>query len=382
MMNSRYIDESVKRKLYAESMGRCMNPNCQRELFCKNGDIIEKAHIDPYCKTADNSFENLVLLCPNCHTDFDKNCAFTPEEVLGWKRTRNEELQKMFSKKYASFEELKKEVVPLILENQTIFTSYYVKENKVLWDKFEATILSNNRKIKTLLSVNLDLIQCHQQKSLSSLAYIQAFMRHVDEFEATRTDEEKSREVLFPTEIDSMFGIAPVEDFILPSTESLEILIQKLKSQGKFETIVMGIERPYIQMKEEGKLVKVFLDDTPRLRQLYYDYNCFRGAKVRLESLNFALKYISSRKINYRFLNENNLREIIIHDKKLVFVYEYCLSQSDIIQLSPEENTVIVNLYNWNGNSCISKQAYEVAATMKVELLTMKAFYGYINKFR
>ena len=96
-MNSRYIDESAKRKLYAESMGRCMNPNCQRELFCKNGDIIEKAHIDPYCKTADNSFENLILLCPSCHTDFDKNNAFTPEEVLGWKRTRGEELEKMFS---------------------------------------------------------------------------------------------------------------------------------------------------------------------------------------------------------------------------------------------------------------------------------------------
>ncbi len=380
-MNSRYIDESAKRKLYAESMGRCMNPNCQRELFCKNGDIIEKAHIDPYCKTADNSFENLILLCPSCHTDFDKNNAFTPEEVLGWKRTRREELEKMFSKKYASFEELKKEVVPLLLENQTIFTSYYLKENKVLWDKFEAAILSNNRKIKMLLSVNLDLIQCNQQKSHSNLAYIQTFMRHVDEFEATRIDEEKSREVLFPAEIDSMFGIAPVEDAILPSTESLENLIQRLKSQGKFETIVMGIERPYIQMKEE-KSIKVFLEDTPRLRQLYYDYNCFKRAKVRLESLNFALKYINSRKISFRFLDETNLREIMIYDKKLIFVYEYCLSQSDIIRSSPEENTVIINLHNWNGNSCISKQAYEMAAAMKVELLTMKAFYGYINKFR
>lgn len=380
-MNSRYIDESAKRKLYAESMGRCMNPNCQRELFCKNGDIIEKAHIDPYCKTADNSFENLILLCPSCHTDFDKNNAFTSEEVLGWKRTRREEFEKMFSKKYASFEELKKEVVPLLLENQTIFTSYYLKENKVLWDKFEATILSNNRKIKMLLSVNLDLIQCNQQKSHSNLAYIQTFMRHVDEFEATRIDEEKSREVLFPAEIDSMFCIAPVEDAILPSTESLENLIQRLKSQGKFETIVMGIERPYIQMKEE-KSIKVFLDDTPRLRQLYYNYNCFKRAKVRLESLNFALKYINSRKISFKFLDETNLREIMIYDKKLIFVYEYCLSQSDIIRLSPEENTVIINLHNWNGNSCISKQAYEMAAAMKVELLTMKAFYGYINKFR
>lgn len=65
---ARYIDEYTKRKLYAESMGRCMNPDCKIELFAENGDIIEKAHIDPYCETADNSFENLVLLCPNCHT--------------------------------------------------------------------------------------------------------------------------------------------------------------------------------------------------------------------------------------------------------------------------------------------------------------------------
>lgn len=381
-MNSRYIDESVKRRLYAESMGRCMNPNCQRELFCKKGDIIEKAHIDPYCETADNSFKNLVLLCPSCHTDFDKNCIFTSEEVLGWKKTRREELEKMFSKKYTSFEELKKEVVPLLLENQTIFASYYMKGNRELWDKFEVTILSNNRKIKILFSANLDLIQYHQQESYSNLACIQAFMRHVDEFEATRTDEEKSREVLFPAEIDSMFGIAPVKASFLLSTESLELLIERLKSQGKFETIVMGIERPYIQMKEAEKSIKVFLDDTPRLRQLYYDYNCFRSAKVRLESLNYALKYIRSRNVNYRFLNENNLRQIIIHNIKLIFVYEYCLSQSDIIQLSPEENSVIINLHNWNGDSCISKQAYEIATTMGVKILTMKEFYGYINKFK
>lgn len=107
-MNSRYIDEYVKRKLYAESMGRCMNPKCQRELFRENGDIIERAHIDPYCETADNTFENLVLLCPNCHTDFDKNHAFTPEEVLGWKKIRNEEFERIFRKKYTTFEELKR----------------------------------------------------------------------------------------------------------------------------------------------------------------------------------------------------------------------------------------------------------------------------------
>ena len=47
-MSGRYIDENVKRRLYAESMGYCMNPNCRCNLFAGTGDIIEKAHIDPY----------------------------------------------------------------------------------------------------------------------------------------------------------------------------------------------------------------------------------------------------------------------------------------------------------------------------------------------
>lgn len=80
-MSRENIDENTKRRLYAESMGRCMNPDCQIELFKEKGDIIEKAHIVPYCETADNAYENLVVLCPNCHTDFDKNHAFTPEQV-------------------------------------------------------------------------------------------------------------------------------------------------------------------------------------------------------------------------------------------------------------------------------------------------------------
>ena len=125
---------------------------------------------------------------------------------------------------------------------------------------------------------------------------------------------------------------------------------------------------------------QVFLDDTPRMRQLYYDYGCFMRTNVRLESLNYALKYIRSRNVRFNFLSDSNLREIIIQDTKLIFIYEYCLSQSKLIHLAPEKNSIIVNLHNWNGESCISSQAYAEAKCMNVRLLTMKAFYGYINE--
>ena len=61
------INVNIERKIYAESMGRCMNPVCRAELFKDSEYIMEKAHIIPHCKTADNSFENLIILCPNCH---------------------------------------------------------------------------------------------------------------------------------------------------------------------------------------------------------------------------------------------------------------------------------------------------------------------------
>lgn len=190
-MGSRYINENVKRKLYAESMGRCMNPSCQRELFSENGDIIEKAHIVSWGKTSDNSFENLVLLCPTCHTEFDKNKAFTLEKVLEWKNIRKRELERFFSKKYETFEELKRKVVPILQENKIIFEKYYLHDNKNLWDKFEYKILINNRKLKMLFLANDRLIQRHQERHYSNLAYIQLFLLHVDEFEKTRMEGEK-----------------------------------------------------------------------------------------------------------------------------------------------------------------------------------------------
>lgn len=381
-MSGRYIDENVKRRLYAESIGYCMNPNCRCNLFAGTGDIIEKAHIDPYCKTADNSFENLVLLCPNCHTNFDKNNAFTPQEILSWKKTRQEELKNFFEKKFTTFEELEAAVVPLLMENKTIYENYYKKNNKKLWDKFEPVILINNRKLKLLLKTNLNLIQKQQEEWYSNLASIHLFMAHIEEFEATRGDDEKNREILFPVEINSIFGVVPVEESLIPSTECLELLIKKLKEQEKFVAIEMGVEHPCILMVENNKTVQVFLDDAPRLRQIYYNYKCFKKTNVRLESLNFALKYIRNKKVPFKFINDENLREISINHIKMIFVYEYCLGQVKLMEMLSEEDTVIVNLHNWNGESCISRQAYERAEKMNVKLLTMDAFYEYVQEIK
>lgn len=381
-MARKAIPIDVERKLCAESMGRCMNPDCQAELFRKKGHVIEKAHITPYCKTADNNYENLVILCPTCHTDFDKNDAFDPEQVKQWKQIRKAEIEKLFGKKYATFEELQGRIAPILSENKSIYENYYLGEQKELWDTFEGKVLANNRKLKTLLENNLGLIQRHREEEYSNLALVEKLFAHIEEFEATRGSSEKIRQVLFPKEINSMFGVSPVEGYFLPMTESLEMLVEKLDAEGNFVTAVLGIKNPYIQIRENNHYVKVFLNDTPRLRQLYYNYGCFKGAVVRFESLNFVLSYIRSRKVGYTFVQEHNFREILINSTKMIFIYKYCLSEADLKQMLPDENTVIVNLHNWNGDSCISQKAREFAGKINVTLLTIEDFYVYINGLR
>lgn len=381
-MARKAIPIDVERKLCAESMGRCMNPDCQAELFRKKGNVIEKAHITPYCKTADNDYENLVILCPTCHTDFDKNDAFDPEQVKQWKLIRRAEIEKIFGKKYATFEELQRQIFPILCENKYIYENYYLGDQKELWNDFEGRILANNRKLKTLLENNLGLIQQNPVEEYSNLELVQRLFAHIEEFQATRGNEEKIRQVLFPTEINSMFGVAPVDGSFLPMTESLEMLVERLDADGKFVTAVIGVQSPYIQIRENDHYVKVFLNDTPRLRQLYYNYGCFKKPVVRFESLNFALSYIRSRKVGYTFVQEHNFREILINGTKMIFVYKYCLSEADLKQMLPDENTVIVNLHNWNGDSCISQKAHEFAGKINVTVLTTEDFYAYINGLR
>jgi HNH endonuclease len=69
------IPISIKRALLEETIYRCASCLCSIE-YCQDDDMFfrfdEKAHISPHSETQDDSFENLITLCPNCHTKYDK----------------------------------------------------------------------------------------------------------------------------------------------------------------------------------------------------------------------------------------------------------------------------------------------------------------------
>ncbi|MGX0019778.1 putative C2H2 Zn-finger protein [Staphylococcus hominis] len=382
-MHRKPIPVKVERSLYAESLGYCLNPDCKEKIVTYEGDISEKAHIIEYCQSQDNSYENLIILCPNCHTRFDKNKDFTVEEITSWKKERQNEINKIIEKKYSSFEELEKQVKPLLLENKTIYNNYYLKGNKQQWKNFENVIILNNTKIKNLINKNEHLLEDYKHGENTNRKVVKDFMLHVEEFQRTRIDEEKMRGMIYPKKLNSIFGIKEdVRESFLQSVESLEILIDVYLQNHKLNYIDLGNERPYIQLNEFGENETILLDNIPRLKQLYFSYKCFRPTKVRLESLNFALKYLKENEINFNFKSLPNLREITINSNDIIFVYEYCLTQEYLMRNAFSNGKIIVNLHNWNGEKSISEDARELASDMGVKLWTMKQYYRYVHKIK
>src|SRR5690554_3906811 len=140
-MARKSIPAEVTRRLFVDSAGYCQNPGCLRELFPKEMSglmhIAERAHIIPYgngprieqkpdANFDVNSFENLIMLCPTCHSIIDKNEKAYPRELLlVWKTNHLAAIvKKQGIIEYATRKEIRQVIEAIILENKTIWQSY------------------------------------------------------------------------------------------------------------------------------------------------------------------------------------------------------------------------------------------------------------------
>lgn len=64
-MNRPAIPRPMERELLVEAGHRCAIPTCRQTP-------VELAHIIPWEKVNEHSFDNLIALCPTCHTRYDK----------------------------------------------------------------------------------------------------------------------------------------------------------------------------------------------------------------------------------------------------------------------------------------------------------------------
>lgn len=180
------ISDKVKRKLIAASGGYCYNPSCHRCLFdvSDKGDITnieEFAHIIgqkekgprgedelPLCER--DEFENIILLCPTCHTVIDKNPNLYPKETLReWKREHENSIKYQFlSPKFKTREEVRQYLFPIIAENKAIFDQFGPYSDNALNDQMATALewerlclqklIPNNWKIESVIQANRNLL--------------------------------------------------------------------------------------------------------------------------------------------------------------------------------------------------------------------------------
>lgn len=198
-------DAHTQRRLFAASAGYCQNPECVNELFVdasgKSIHIAEMAHVfaatdggpraNPnLSKEERGAFENLIMLCANCHTMVDKAPeAFPYEMMLYWKREHANKLQGLFGAvKFGDRASARQAVEPLLTQNHAIFEQYGPHIDAAnnpesgsaeQWKRKMLTcILPNSRRMLAILDANRHLLDDDE------MATLEQFRQHIDDLEA------------------------------------------------------------------------------------------------------------------------------------------------------------------------------------------------------
>jgi hypothetical protein len=203
-------DRHTTLRLFADSAGYCQRPECGNRLFVdtgtKNIHIAEMAHIiaageagpraiATMAKLDKGSYDNLILLCANCHTTIDKAPTDFPDNMIReWKRKHVERVNALFGAvNYPDRASARNAIEPALTENRAVFDQYGPNNDyrqdpeselaKVWQRKMRAIILPNNRKVLTILDANRHHLRQTEIKTL------EAFRQHIDDLEAKHIGE-------------------------------------------------------------------------------------------------------------------------------------------------------------------------------------------------
>ncbi|NNB96260.1 hypothetical protein HI113_20420 [Corallococcus exiguus] len=215
-------DTHTQRRLFAASAGYCQNPGCAKELFVdaagESIHIAEMAHVfaandggprakPDLSKEERGAFENLVMLCANCHTMVDKAPGAFPDiMMLGWKREHANKLQGLFGAvKFGDRAVARQVVEPLLTENHAIFNQYgpHIEAARnpesgaaERWRRKMLTrILPNSRRMLAVLDANRYLLRGDEKATLEQ------FRQHIDDLEAFHIEGNREDASRFPGEL-------------------------------------------------------------------------------------------------------------------------------------------------------------------------------------
>jgi hypothetical protein len=224
-------DKSIK-LLWSNAAGRCSFPGCDKRLSVEQAadtapyTLGEMAHIkgknpgsNRYDSTQNDDerdlYQNLILLCPNHHTEIDKpenESKFSVKSLIGAKLSHEKwVILKLTAEKIVTIEQLKNHIARLLADNHQAWLKY--GPNSILalknpnsdslyqlWiSERLSTIVPNNRAITKLLADHRMLF-IHNQQSI-----ISKFLSHAKSYEFWVNDDIPYQGVeRFPAEFEAL----------------------------------------------------------------------------------------------------------------------------------------------------------------------------------
>ncbi|WP_454832449.1 HNH endonuclease [Pseudoxanthomonas wuyuanensis] len=185
MTARKHIPTETRLRLFSEAAGHCQRPDCLQPLFPAEmgGDkhIAEMAHVIPHGETGPrhderpagefetDSFENLVLLCPSCHTIIDKDPeGYSRGTLLSWKSNHLAALaHKQGIRSYAMRTLVRDAVATAMAENKAVWEEFAPSdgasfeydpesESAKTWSqRMRSVILPNHFRILSIIRANM-----------------------------------------------------------------------------------------------------------------------------------------------------------------------------------------------------------------------------------
>lgn len=226
-----------------------------------------------------------------------------------------------------------------------------------------------------MLSRNKALLHIENQ------GIVESFRGHVEEFATTRSAESPVRLSLFPSKLDSVFGLATVDDSLPPSVAALQNLIAELIREGRFIHLELVHDQTLVY-RHGDEIKQLNLANRPRVHQLYFSQRLYhpKTTSLRLDGLVYVLRWMYRRGIEYTTPDPRRLWELSLGNRyDVALCYEYCLSEATMNELLVVNPDIIVNIHNWNGGP-VSKAAAKLAQSCEVALHNQQSFFSWVRR--
>lgn len=225
----KHIPNETKLRLFSEAAGHCQRPECLRPLFPAEmgGDrhIAEMAHVIPHGDagprheekpTGDfevDTFENLILLCPTCHTIVDKDPdGFSQGTLLRWKSNHLTALaHQQGVRAYESRCEVRAAVISAMAENHAVWKEFAPddgsrfeydpeSESAATWDqRVRSVILPNHFRIQAIIKANSHHMRDSDRETFAR------YQEHVRGLSERHICETAGGAIRYPSGMDEIF---------------------------------------------------------------------------------------------------------------------------------------------------------------------------------